>query len=757
MTSIDAHENYIADIPVNTKEEDKFQRFPFSKRIAETILNRESPDSIVIGLYGIWGEGKTSVLNFIRSEVKLHHPNVVQFTFNPWRFTDEAALLTSFFNTLAVELEKSLPQSQGTKPEDEGHSEKNRTGISKWWNKWWNEWWNKRKGPLKTSTETIGEMIQEYGRIASIFGVGEAAEAIGKAISNVDVETLKERIEELLKKNKKKIVIFIDDIDRLDKNEIHSVFRLVKLTGNFPYTTYVLSFDNNMVALALGERFGGGDRSAGEQFLEKIIQVPLTLPLAQKAALKNYCFSIVNNALDTNQITLTEDEAARFVQAFTGRLLNSLSTPRFALRYGNALSFALPLLKGEVNIVDLMLIEAIHIFYPRHYDFIKRNPEYFIKPFKIKYVGNRDEEKITLFKKELEELDKDLNDREKSNIQELLRNLFPFLETAFGNIVYGDEFYTKWFKAKKLCSPEYFNRYFSYTVIEVDISDVAFEDLISHVKTLSLNESIKKIENLIKQATPNSFLIKIRSIEKDIDWETTQIIAPAIAKLGHLFPMDATFLYSFGTPLSQAAIFVFRLLENQKDKNLRLELMKELLRTAEPYDFAVELIRWCHSDEEGKERFFLDDQFKDAFRVLKERTLREAGEEPIFDKFPGHARTLCKIWSYVDKTEFENYIKGLVEKNPLMVRNFIRAMTPTLQSSLKKEPFKGDLGKEEYEGIKAVMDTEYLYKKVMECFGKEIVSDTFVSTQDGVKTEQTDENILKQFAYWYNRENKQCM
>lgn len=351
MTSIGIHENYIADIPVNTKEEDKFQRFPFAKRIAETILSREGQDSIVIGLYGIWGEGKTSVLNFIRSEVKLHHPNVVQFTFNPWRFTDEAALLTSFFNTLAVELEKSLPQSQGTKTEDEGHSEKNGTWILKWW--------NKRKGPLKTSKETIGEIIQKYGRIVSIFGAGETAEAIGKAISNVDVETLKERIEGLLQKNKRRIVIFIDDIDRLDKNEIHSVFRLVKLTGNFSYTTYVLSFDRDMVAFALGEKFGGGDKSAGEEFLEKIVQVPLTLPLAPKAALKNYCFSIVDKALDTNQITLTQDEEAMFDHEFTQNLLTRLKTPRLALRYGNALSFVLPLLKGEVNTLDLMLIRVI--------------------------------------------------------------------------------------------------------------------------------------------------------------------------------------------------------------------------------------------------------------------------------------------------------------------------------------------------------------------------------------------------------------
>ena len=107
-------ENFLADKPISEEKDDKFQRYNFSKRIAETIINRTSSDSIVIGLYGAWGEGKTSVLNFIKQELNPHHPSVIHFTFNPWRFTDEAALLTSFFNTLASELKKSLVEEIST-------------------------------------------------------------------------------------------------------------------------------------------------------------------------------------------------------------------------------------------------------------------------------------------------------------------------------------------------------------------------------------------------------------------------------------------------------------------------------------------------------------------------------------------------------------------------------------------------------------------------------------------------------------------
>src|SRR5690606_33695923 len=115
---------------------------------------------------------------------------------------------------------------------------------------------------------------------------GDAVEGAGDILGDVDIETLKERIGAILKENKSKVVIFIDDIDRLDKVEIHSIFRLVKLTADFLNTTYILSFDEEMVSAAIGERFGAGNQKSGQNFLEKIIQVPLKIPVAQPEALK---------------------------------------------------------------------------------------------------------------------------------------------------------------------------------------------------------------------------------------------------------------------------------------------------------------------------------------------------------------------------------------------------------------------------------------------------------------------------------------
>ena len=71
-----------SDKPIALQEEDKFQRYNFSQRIAKTIIDRENEDCIVIGIYGAWGEGKTSVINFIETELK-QNDEIIVIKFNP--------------------------------------------------------------------------------------------------------------------------------------------------------------------------------------------------------------------------------------------------------------------------------------------------------------------------------------------------------------------------------------------------------------------------------------------------------------------------------------------------------------------------------------------------------------------------------------------------------------------------------------------------------------------------------------------------
>lgn len=98
---------FSSDQPLTTRADDRFNRWPFAERVAHVLRDRREPSSLVVGLYGTWGEGKTTVLNFVE-EALADTDRVVVVRFNPWRFGDEAMLVQRFFESLAEAIGASL-------------------------------------------------------------------------------------------------------------------------------------------------------------------------------------------------------------------------------------------------------------------------------------------------------------------------------------------------------------------------------------------------------------------------------------------------------------------------------------------------------------------------------------------------------------------------------------------------------------------------------------------------------------------------
>ncbi len=708
---------FSSDKPVSRADEDKFQRYDFSKGIANIITGREEESCIVIGVYGAWGEGKTSVINFIETELNKEN-NIITIKFNPWRYNDENLLLIHFFQTLANALDANL----------------------------------------KNRKEKIGDQLKKYAELLTfdvpVFGnVGEKLKAAGELLAGVDIETLKERIEDLLKKAKRKIAIFIDDIDRLDKTEIHSIFRLVKLTADFANTTYVLSFDDEMVSAALGDRFGEGNQNSGQNFLEKIIQIPLKIPVAQPAALQKFCFDIINRSLETNKIDLSDDEGRSFGNEFSQNILIMLSTPRLAVRYGNTLSFSMPLLHKEVNMVDLMLIEAIKIFYPKYYQLVKSNPEYFIGSYSNGYSHERNSEKIKLFNGLLETTGADLSKKQRQCIINLLQRLFPMIREALQNYSYSRDSANGWFKQQRIASAKYFNRYFSYTVIEGEISDIAFNNFISEIPTQTDIEISKSVKGLIQQSSPETFLLKIRSREEEFSWEVSVKLSRIIASESGLFPKPTGFSFRFASPNGQAVFFIIQLIKRHANKEEQLQLIDKLMNEANPFEFASELFYELKRKDKNEEKdFFSVKEYQTIVAHLIARALKESVNSSIFEKFPDQTAYLFNEWGAKNKSQLTKYVKNILQKDYSKSLDLLRAFTPTVFSTAYENPFKSNFAKEDYAFFIALFDKNYIKKLLNKVFPDKKLNKEKVKWSDRGDNNQTDINMVRQFMHWFSEE-----
>jgi predicted KAP-like P-loop ATPase len=414
------------DRPLSDRQYDRLNRAAFVDRIVGVLRGLPKGTGLVVGIHGPWGDGKTTVLNLLRNDLSSSDSIVVR-DFNPWRLTDDEAMLRGFFSVLAEAIGASLSTT----------FERAKAGAGKWTKRL--RWITKTAGWVSKSAETVDDLLARFAEVAA------SGDSVG-------LDELRSRIITHLERSAKRIVVLIDDLDRLDKHETHTMFRLIKACADFPNVCYVLAFDDTAVARVLGEQYGGGDESSGRAFLEKIIHVPLKLPLAAKEDLRALCFEQVNRALTAAGIELTRDEVGEFVAGFDRGASVRLTTPRAAKRYGNGLMFALPMLIGETNPADLLLIEALRAFFPEVYDIVRDNHSDFSGVEHDRHGrGDGGPRPAQLLKPLFEEMPKEHADAVKA----LLVDLFPRLSGVYGHTNYGSDWLSRWSRERRISSPEY--------------------------------------------------------------------------------------------------------------------------------------------------------------------------------------------------------------------------------------------------------------------------------------------------------------
>lgn len=322
------------DLPIAKLEEDGLNRGSFAESLAKTLVQYSFPSSLTIGLYGEWGSGKTSLLNMVFENVERIDNGVVVLRFNPWLCSDSKQLVTQFFKQMATAIKLK-----------------------------------------KRAADKAWELIDQYADILGATSVipvaGEIVAAFTKVLTKKAEEETKERTNDLqesknqiikkLKDEKIKIIVSIDDIDRLSEEEIVAVFQLVKSLADFPNTIYVLAFDYDVVVRALG-KVQHGD---GKEYLEKIVQVPFEIPAPNIDDIHEALFSKLNGIL--GDIPEEDWDKETWGELFQQGIKNYIRSIRDVIRYTNVFSLKYELLKNETSAADLLGLTCLQVFEPTVY------------------------------------------------------------------------------------------------------------------------------------------------------------------------------------------------------------------------------------------------------------------------------------------------------------------------------------------------------------------------------------------------------
>ena len=160
----------------------------------------------------------------------------------------------------------------------------------------------------------------------------------------------------------RKIVIFIDDVDRLDGEELVELFSLIRNSSlSFPNMSYILTYDKEYVASQLQNKFDAHTY----RYMEKIVQVEYLLAKTTPEQLEE--------ALRRELKRIGYCDLWRDIKNSGLQLSYHLPTLRVIKRICNTLSSRRKVLEGNVALFDWFIIELIRIQYPRLFDFLREN------------------------------------------------------------------------------------------------------------------------------------------------------------------------------------------------------------------------------------------------------------------------------------------------------------------------------------------------------------------------------------------------
>gem|GEM_PF-6430572 len=430
------------DKPLHRDDEDLFEKDiygykHYAENVANRILNSQFDRSFAIGVIGRWGSGKTSFIHLVSRVLNpknKRNSDVIEIWFSPWKSRTPEAIVNDFFN----ELEKGIENHHPTLGRAvRRYSEKLSRG----------------------NTTIIGNLIRfEFLRLDTL-------------------EELSNQVDKILERVDKKLIIYIDDLDRLDKNEVVEVLRLVRNTANFRNTFFIVPYDRNYVISAIE----GINSHQKQSFLEKIFQIEIDLPFYVKNELERYFLEELSKFIDPEifKENFVKDE---FQEPNSRRLLidQLIDSKRDVIRLLNSLRLNLRDVKNDVDLIDFIHIEMLRIKYPNVFELLKENQEeYLLAEHQIVNASNdlysplnliNDEENPTHDPKLFTEIRSRNTYYGVGNSE---NRLIRFLKDIFNPKQAFDILDLKQYKS--LRNPKSYYHYFSYRVLSNTISVDEFE------------------------------------------------------------------------------------------------------------------------------------------------------------------------------------------------------------------------------------------------------------------------------------------
>lgn len=390
----------LEDKPIESGEEDVFSLKGEAQKIAKEIRTRNRAKTCSIAITAPWGGGKSSFLNLIREQINEDEFEIVYFV--PRDSKSVQTIQEDFFSMIACVLAKY--------------------------------------------DSRCSHIIKDYMASLQLIDNRSIVERLLSFYRIWDKDSLKDSIKESFAGLKKRVLVIIDDFDRLSKEEILEVLKLIDGNAAFTNLIFLTAYDKEQVNRVLGDTYQTPDAC----FVDKFFDVEFAIPFRKYEVISDYIKATLCKQLAAND---SEGEnMQRMITDQTSIFKEYIPTLRDAKRYINQVVLDFEPIRGEVFVGDFLLLQLVKYRYPELYKGIFKQ-KYFEIGYKFLYLKTDD-------------------DLEKANGKEI-RKILPVLKLLFTQVDDNDKN-----TYRRICERKSFYNYFAnqiYSALRISEMKVLFE------------------------------------------------------------------------------------------------------------------------------------------------------------------------------------------------------------------------------------------------------------------------------------------
>lgn len=672
------------DRPAQNASEDELERMRLVNSLVQRLLSDEIP---VIALIGAYGDGKTSILNMLAEGLPKDSVALVRFkTSLPG---DESTLVSTLFNSISKEL----------------HS--------------------------RFFVRRLGFVLNRYARLlAGLFpALPSGLKEVFSAPSQEDeLKELTNRFERL---PIKRVIVLLDDMDRMQGTELQTLLKVVRGVEDYPKLSFVCAFNKNALVEILvrqqavdslslnfsGEgatsfsgklsgQISANDMRSGYEYLEKFFPVQIPVPkLDPKQIAKQFDIRFAEFTSHYGLLALPEEHQEfekRFENLWRESFRPALSNVRKMKRYFNGLKASFGLVQGEVDLVDFMCIELLRQTEPILYDKIYEQRRFFYFPsWDIEHWDERLDSVdaapgMKLHVETFNGIFGQLYGAQKDFVLGLIAAMFPKVSDYVDNdpIQLTPHGADEAEQRRRIYHPALFMVYFSLHVPEGYYSAQEFETMVRTVTQQDQEASEIYFRTYVKEMTSFKrmrFLERVIAVPERLNEPAARALTLALAHESNSLEAD-----DFGIGDAGAARRLVFIIANRFNATDEIsEILKEVIAVASSDGFAQRILFLSTVRDKNSIvqdwRNVDDGALKAAFASRMKRKYFKGGSLSIYDAPSSQDWQALISWYRINPVDVREYLADEFERRPRSIGKHLLWLWPSVTQSQESKRIVDDV------------------------------------------------------------------